>query len=157
MPRIQTKFFDELECSPDAVFKFPHGIPGFEAEHVFVFLEQPATHPLMFMQSLSRPDVCFILLPVLAANRHYELCLSEEDLSALSLPTGCQPRVGKDVLCAVMACAADTQRPHPTVNLFAPIVVNLKENIGIQAIQAQYSPRHPLISQDRQEELVTCS
>jgi flagellar assembly factor FliW len=157
MPRIQTKCFDELEYSPDAVFEFPYGIPGFEAEHAFVFLEQPATHPLMFMQSLSRPDVCFILIPVRAADRHYKLCLSEENLFALRLPADSQPRMGKDILCSVMVCAADDQRPHPTVNLFAPIVINLRRKIGIQAIQTEYSPRHPLISQVPQEELVACS
>jgi flagellar assembly factor FliW len=156
MPRIQTKCFDELEYSPDAVFEFPAGIPGFENEHSFVFLEQPATHPLMFMQSLSRPDVCFILLPVLAADRHYELRLSEEDVAALRLPAGSQPQIGKDILCAVTVCAADGQRPSPTVNLFAPILVNLKLKIGIQATQTQYSLQHPLIPRDSPEELVAC-
>ncbi len=156
MPRIQTKCFDELEYSPDAVFEFPAGIPGFEAEHSFVFLEQPGTHPLMFMQSLSRQDVCFMLLPVLAADQHYELRLSEEDLAALRLPAGGQPQIGKDILCAVMVCAADGQRPYPTVNLFAPILVNLRQKIGIQAIQTQYSLQHPLVPQGRPEEMVAC-
>jgi flagellar assembly factor FliW len=156
MPHIQTKCFGELDYSPDAVFEFPHGLPGFEAEHAFVFLEQPATHPLMFMQSLSRQDVCFILLPVLAAERHYKLCLSEEDLYALRLPAGSQPQMGKDILCAVMVCGADDRRPHPTANLFAPIVANLQQKTGIQAIQTEYSPRHPLLSRDCQEELVAC-
>jgi flagellar assembly factor FliW len=157
MPRIQTKCFDELEYSPDAVFEFPSGIPGFETEHAFVFLEQPAAHPLMFLQSLSRRDVCLILLPVLAADRYYELRLSDEDLMALRFPAGSQPQIGEDVLCAVTVRAADDQRPHPTVNLFAPILVNLKQKIGIQAIQTQYSPQHPLRSQGREEELIACS
>jgi len=153
VPRVQTKCFDELEYSPDAVFEFPAGVPAFEAEHSFVFLEFPGTHPLMFMQSLSRQDVCFILLPVLAADRYYELHLSEEDLAALRFSSGSQPRIGEDILCAVTVSAADDQRPHPTVNLFAPIVVNLKQKIGIQAVQTQYSAQHPLRSE---EEAVAC-
>jgi flagellar assembly factor FliW len=159
MPRIQTKCFGEVEYSPDAVFEFPNGLPGFETEHAFVFLEQPANHPLMFMQSLSRPDVCFILLPVLAADPRYKLRVAEEDLAALHLPAGRQPRIGRDVLCAVLVCAADEERPDPTVNLLAPILVNLKRQIGIQAIQTQagYSYRHPLVSQDRGQELLACS
>jgi len=157
MPRIQTKCFDEMEYSPDAVFRFPNGIPGFETERSFVFLEQPATRPLMFMQSVSRRDVCFILLPVLAADQHFQLRLSEEDLTALCLPGGSEPEIGKEILCAVTVCAADNERPHPTANLFAPIVINLKEKIGIQAVQPQYSPQHPLRSEGREEELVTCS
>ena len=156
MPRVQTKCFDELEYSRDAVFEFPTGVPGFEAERSFVFLELPGTHPLMFMQSLSRQDVCFILLPVLAADRDYELHLSEEDLAALRFSSGSQPRIGEDILCAVTVSAADDQRPHPTVNLFAPIVVNLKQKIGVQAVQTQHSAQHPLRSEGREEEAVAC-
>ena len=159
MARIQTKCFGEVEYSPDAIFEFPNGMPGFEAERTFVFLNQPATYPLMFMQSLSRPDLCFILLPILAADPHYKLRVSEEDLTALCLPTGKQPRIGKEILCAAMVCAGNAERPDPTVNLLAPILVNLKRHIGIQAIQtpSRYSYRHPLVSQDRHEELARCS
>lgn len=159
MASMQTKCCGEVEYSSDAIFEFPNGMPGFEAEHAFVFLNQPATYPLMFMQSLSRTDLCFILLPVLAADPHYKLRVSEEDLATLRLPPGRQPRIGKDILCAVMVCAAGVERPNPTVNLLAPIVVNLKLQVGIQAIQtpSRYSYRHPLVSQDRQEELSPCS
>ena len=159
MPRIQTKCFGEVEYSPDAVFEFPAGMPGFEGEHDFVFLERPGAYPLMFMQSVSSPEVCFILLPVLAADPNYRLSLAEEDLAALRLPAGRQPRIGKDVLCAVLVCAGGEERPDPTANLLAPILVNLKRQIGIQAIQTQsaYSYRYPLISQDRHVELAACS
>jgi flagellar assembly factor FliW len=159
MARIQTKCFGEVECSPDAVFEFPNGMPGFETEHKFVFLNQPATYPLMFMQSLSRADLCFILLPVLAADPHYKLQVSEEDLAALCLPADKQPRIGEEILCAVMVCAGNAERPDPTVNLLAPIVVNLKRHIGIQAIQtpSRYSYRHPLIAQGSQGEVAQCS
>lgn len=159
MARIRTKFFGEVDYSPDAVFKFPQGMPGFETENAFLFLNQPGTYPLMFMQSISRPDLCFILLPVLAADPHYKLRVSEEDLEALGLTAGRQPRIGKDILCAAMVCAGGSARPEPTVNLLAPILVNLKRQIGIQAIQtpSRYSYRHPLVSQDRQEELAPCS
>ena len=159
MPRVQTKCFGEVDYSPDAVFEFPYGMPGFEAEHEFVFLERPATHPLMFMQSVSSPDVCFILLPALAADPRYKLRLAEEDLAALRLSAGRQPRIGKDVLCAVLVCAGGEERPDPTANLLAPIVVNLKRQIGIQAIQTQteYSYRYPLVPQGHHEELIACS
>jgi flagellar assembly factor FliW len=158
MPRIHTKCFGPVEYSPGAVFEFPDGMPGFEAEHAFVFLERPAAHPFMFMQSVSRTKVCFMLLPVLAADPKYKLRLADEDLAVLGLPPGKQPRIGKDVLCAVLVCAAGEERPDPTINLLAPIVVNLKRRIGIQAIQTQsgYSYRQPLIPLERQEELAAC-
>jgi flagellar assembly factor FliW len=168
MARIQTKCFGEVDYSPEAVFEFPQGMPGFETEHAFLFMNQPATYPLMFMQSLSRADLCFILLPVLAADPQYQLCVSDEDLATLCLPASKQPGIGQDILCAAMVCTGNAERPDPTVNLLAPIVVNLKGQIGIQAIQtpSRYSYRHPLItpelitpepiSQERQEVEAPC-
>lgn len=151
MLRIQTKCFGEMEYSPEAVFRFPNGMPGFEAEHAYVFLDQPATHPLMFMQSISSPDVCFMMLPVLAADPEYKLNLAEDEVAALGLPPGKQPQIGQDVLCAVLVCAAEEDRPVPTANLLAPVVVNIKRQVGIQAIQSGYDHRYPLIREERQE------
>jgi flagellar assembly factor FliW len=158
MPRVQTKCFGEMEYDPSAVFEFPYGVPGFECEHAFLFLQRPGTHPLMFMQSLSSREVCFILLPILAADPHYKLRLSAEERAALRLPRGRQPRLGKDILCAALVCAADERRAQPTVNLLAPILVNLKERIGIQAIltESGYSHQHPLAPTPGPSELALC-
>ena len=159
MSRIQTKCFGEMSYSQDSVFEFPNGLPGFDDERLFVFLSQPATHPLMFMQSLARSSVCFILLPILAVDPNYRLSLSPEELEVLRLSTARQPRIGTEVLCAAMVCTAGENRPGPTINLLSPIVLNLQDRIGIQAIQtlSGYSHRHPLLARDRQPELAPCS
>jgi flagellar assembly factor FliW len=159
MNRILTKCFGEMSYSEDSVFEFPNGLPGFEDERLFVFLSQPATHPLMFMQSLAKPSVCFILLPILAADPNYQLNLSSEELEVLQLSKTRQPSIGTEVLCAAMVCTAEENRPGPTVNLLSPIVLNLRDRIGIQAIQtlSGYSHRHPLVVHDRQPELASCS
>ena len=52
-----SKYFGELDYSTEAVFQFPEGIPGFEDQTAFVFLEQSQTHPLVFMQSLVHPGL----------------------------------------------------------------------------------------------------
>jgi flagellar assembly factor FliW len=158
MPRIHTKCFGQVEYSSGESFEFPNGVPGFEEERAFVLLERTAAHPFMFLQSVSNAKVCFILLPVLAADPRYKLRLADEDLAALRLPAGRQIRIGKDVICAVLVCAAGEERPEPTINLLAPIVLNLKRRIGIQAIQTQsgYSYRQPLVPPERQEELAAC-
>jgi flagellar assembly factor FliW len=124
------------------VFHFPNGLPGFEHEHAFLFLNQPHTDPLLFLQSLGDSRLCFILLPILVVDPHYEVNLDAEDLAALHFPANRQPRIGEDILCAAIVSTG----PEPTANLMAPIVVNLKEQIGLQAIQAdsRYSHRHPI-------------
>lgn len=155
MPSIRTKCFQDLEYPDSAPFHFPCGLPGFEHEREFLFLHRPESHPLIFMQSVLTPDLCFVLLPVFAADPQYQLVLDEEARTELGLPLTGEPKIGVDILCAVIVCAHGHQEP-PTANLLAPVVVNLRDRIGTQVIQTQsgYSHRHPLA---RQEELTPCS
>jgi len=155
MPSIRTKFFQEIDYRDSSLFHFPAGLPGFERERDFVFLNRPTSHPLLFMQSVLTPELCFVLLPVLVVAPQYQLVLDEEALADLQLPVAGQPKIGEDILCAVIVCAKGNQEP-PTVNLLAPVIVNLHNRLGLQVIQTQsgYSHRHPLAAQ---EELASCS
>ena len=155
MPLLQTTCFGALEYTSSAVFQFPSGLPGFENEREFVFLERPDATPLMFMHSLSNPELCFILLPILVADPHYRLSLSDEDISELRLSPGHEPQIGDDILCGGVVSVGN-DGDEATVNLLAPIVVNLKKKIGLQVIQTQsgYSHRYPLFAR---EESLQCS
>ncbi|HXE64369.1 MAG TPA: flagellar assembly protein FliW [Bryobacteraceae bacterium] len=153
MPRIPTKFFGDRECDADSIYTFPAGLPGFEDQHSFCFLTTPASEPLLFMQSIATPNLCFVMLPILVVDPDYRVALSEEELATLELPSGGTPAIGRDILCAALVCSEAGTRP--TVNLMAPIVVNLKTKAGIQVIHGEsgYSHRHPL---RLEEELVAC-
>jgi flagellar assembly factor FliW len=144
MPRLLSKYFGELEYSPEAAFQFAAGIPGFEDQTAFVFLDQPHNHPLVFMQSLSQPDLCFIAVPVFVADPRYKVNLSPEDRESLKLSSPLDPRIGVDVLC--LALVTVREDADPTVNMASPIVLNLKNRIGVQSIQerSHYSMQHPL-------------
>lgn len=148
MPSIRTKCFHEVDYTDSSVFHFPSGLPGFEHEHNFVFLNRLDSHPILFMQSVLTPELCFVLLPVLTVAPNYQLTLDEEARADLKLPLEGQPKIGKDILCAVIACARGNHEP-PTINLLAPVIVNLRDRIGLQVIQTQsgYSHRHPLVPQ----------
>ncbi len=144
MPSIETRNFGRLEYEQNAVLEFPAGLPGFEQERVFVAIEQPDTKPLVFLQSLTQPDLCFLALPVLAVDAQYRLSIAAEDLRLLELPEESQPVIGSEVICLAILSLAEG-RP-PTVNLLAPLVVNLKTRRAVQAIQVdtEYSHQHPL-------------
>ena len=154
MPQIRTTYFGELDYTDGTVFHFPCGLPGFEPEHAFLFLKQPHTDPLLFLQSLGDPKLCFILLPILVVDENYKVNLDAEDLAALHLPADRQPRIGEEILCAAIVTTGEGG--EPTANMMAPVVVNLKEQIGLQAIQADspYSHRHPVIPR---REVAPCS
>ena len=140
MRRVQTKFFGELDYSDDSLFHFPAGLPGFENQRLFVFLQLPGSAPLLFLQSLSSQNLCFALLPILVVDPQYKIHLAPEDLDELGLPTDRQPVIAKDILCAAVVCAAEAHLP--TVNLMAPVIVNLKTNAGMQIINNEYGYSH---------------
>ena len=146
MPQIRTAYFGELDYADGTVFHFPHGLPGFEHEHAFLFLKQPHTEPLMFLQSFGNSRLCFILLPILVVDPNYAVKLDAEDLAALHLEPSRQPVIGKDILCAAVVTTGSVEQGEPTANLMSPVVVNLKEQIGMQVIQAdsRYSHRHAI-------------
>lgn len=113
----------------------------------------------MFMQSTANAGLCFILLPMLTAAPTYRLQLTAEDRSSLELPRHGHLEIGEDILCGALVCSGDNPSGEATVNLLAPIVLNLKRQMGLQVIQTNsgYSHRHPLLSaRDSEEALVTC-
>jgi len=62
MPEFNSKAFGKLTYSDDGRMHFPVGLFGFEKEQWFLLIEQPGTRPLLFLQSLSTPELCFVTL-----------------------------------------------------------------------------------------------
>lgn len=145
MPLIDTKYFGRVDYPEESIIEFPAGLPGFENERRFVILEQPENKPLVFLQSLTQPDLCFLALPVLTVDPCYQPVISAEDLAALELPEDRQPGIGRDVLC--LAILSLSEGHVPTANLLAPLVIHLGTRRGLQAIQSEvgYSHQHPLL------------
>jgi flagellar assembly factor FliW len=154
MPNLVSKYFGELKYSDQEVFEFPWGIPAFENRTLFVCVEQPQNKPLVFMQSLDDPNLCFITIPVCVTEPAYQLRLSPEDTTSLDLQPDRPPVIGEEVLC--LALVTVTEAADPTANLASPIVLNLRTRRGIQAIQPEsdYSYRHSLLPS---EDVAQCS
>ena len=146
MLSVDTKYFGILSCREEEVFEFPHGLPGFEEETRFVLIQLPENAPLVFLQSLRQPALCFLAFPILVADRVYRLAISAEDLAQLELDCCRQPELGRDVL--VLALVSLHAGFSATANLMAPIVLNLKTRRGLQAIRQDnlYSHQYPLES-----------
>lgn len=157
MPQIATKYFGLIDYSDDTVLQLPNGVPAFEDQKRFVAIEQPATSPLVFFQSLDRQDVCFVTLPVLTIDRDYQLGICAEDLITLGLSPGRQPEIGTEAGC--FAIVSVTENRPPTANLLAPIVVNLTTRTTVQAIRLddRYSHQHPIAAPVGEAEEATCS
>ena len=154
MHHIDSKYFGVMPYEETSVLVFPEGLPGFELERDFVPIRQPNSEPMVFLQSLSNQDLCFIALPAQAACPDYSLQLSREDRVALGFPPIARPRIGPDLLC--LTIVSIEEGGEVTANLLGPIVVNLRNRQARQCIQteSEYSHRFPLRAE---EEVAVCS
>lgn len=139
-----SEHFGLLCYEPEQVILFPEGLPAFEDEREVLLVEPPATTPVIFLQSLQRRELAFITLPVGRVEPGYRLTMEPEDLAVLGLPEEGTPDAWSDLLCLAIVTLAEG-RP-PTVNLAAPVVINMKSRRGRQVIQcgSSYSHQHPL-------------
>jgi flagellar assembly factor FliW len=131
MPVLETKHFGKLSYEADSQLNFPVGLPGFDDRKQFVAIYFVENDPLIYLQSLEDPALCFITMPILAVDPRYRLKVSPEDLAQLGLDSDHQPRIGDDVLCLSVLSLRET---GPTANLLAPIVVNLRNRTAVQAV-----------------------
>lgn len=151
MPVVQTKHFGAVEYEEKSALEFPRGLPGFVERRRFLPLHQPENDPLVFLQSLEEPDLCFVTVPVLVVDPNYRLEIAAEDRAAIGLPPG-PLRIGEHVLCLAVL---SLREEGPTANLLAPVVGNLATGKCVQAVAAgsEYALRHPLCA----AEAVACS
>jgi flagellar assembly factor FliW len=144
MATIETQQFGTVEYTEDAIFEFPTGLPGFESQRRFLCMERPALRPLVFLQSLENPALCFITLPARSVDPDYELSVSLEDLQVLG-PTE-SPTIGDSLACLAIVCLGQDQ--PATANLLGPVVLNKETRRGVQSIRddTRYSAHHSIPS-----------
>lgn len=141
MPSCNTTHFGSLEYDFSATIDFAEGLPGFEYERRFVIVQQPGHHPLVFLQSLQSPELCFPALPVRVVEPGYSPQVSTADLEMLGFVS--QPALGED---SVVLALIALHEEDPTANLLAPVVINLNTRAAAQCVdrEMRYSHRHPL-------------
>ena len=144
MAQVETEYFGTMSYRDDSVFEFPAGLPAFLNEKRVVPIESPQHSPLLFLQSVARPGLCFLALPIQVVDPEYRLAVAREDLVLLELVPDRQPQLATEVAVLVLLSLHDGV--PPTANLMAPIVVNLKTRRALQAIRqdAVYSHQHPV-------------
>jgi len=137
MVRIVSKRLGAVDLDDSALLHFPGGLPGFEECRRFALLEHGPVAPIVFLQSLDQPDICFLAAPIAAIDPAYELAMTADDLRSLGRENT------NDVIClAILARAEDGQF---TANLLAPVVIDRLTRRAVQAVRvdSRYSHQHP--------------
>ena len=124
---IQSQRFGALEVSDEQVLTFAEGIIGFPNEREFVLLPHNSSGFLAWLQSTSTPNLALPVVSAHAFGERYPDVALEPVAAALGMG-----EVNDDM--ALMVVLSAPQGQPATVNLLAPILVNVATRKGAQLI-----------------------
>lgn len=123
---IDTKFWGTMEIE-EGIIEFHEGLPGFEGERHFVILDVPDNAFFKVMQDVDERRLAFVLANPWEFDPEYEMDIPDDELEligisdAQSLQVYCIVTLKEEVL-------------DSTMNMLAPILINLKDGIGRQCV-----------------------
>lgn len=141
--KLHTSRFGDLEVQQSSQIEIVGGLIGFPQFPLFVMLDY--TEPFSWLQSTTNPDLAFVIVNAAEFGDSYVFDIPNND-------TDLDIKENDDV--AVFNVVSI--RPNPrdsTVNLKAPVVVNLRNRRGRQIIldDQRYPTRMPLWSEETTE------
>lgn len=136
--RMETTVFGELDISDDKIITFSEGIPGFENLRRFVIIILDQTKPFLWLQSIDE-DVSIPVISPFEIDKDYSPTVDDELYGELLLERE------QDLLVLVVAVIPPVVT-RMTANLAAPILINIAQNIGRQALLefGEYPVRYPI-------------
>lgn len=124
---IQTKYLDSVEIENSRTIQFPAGIPGFIDETDFVLLDLPGNPTFQILQSITSEHTAFVVTNPYHFYEKYAFDLDDNLLASLLIESE------EDV---VVLTIVTLKSPFhmSTINLKAPIIINLVKKLGKQYI-----------------------
>ena len=138
---IQTKALGVVPIVEKQIIKLDQGFYGFDAYHSFALLDAPQK-PFIWVQSLDKPDLAFLAIDPFLFKPDYEIDIDDTLLSPLEIESP------SDVLVFALITIPADGSPI-TANLQGPLIINRKNNRGLQAILAdvRWQTKHDLVAE----------
>jgi len=126
--QLNTKHFGVIEVDEKEILYFPSGIPGFENVRKFVLLgRQEADSPFFWLQCVDKPDLAFVVTDPFYIKEDYYVDVDDEEIAEIEINDP------ENVLTLAIVTIPEDIR-FMTVNLKAPVLINMKNNMGKQII-----------------------
>lgn len=122
---IASTRFGRIEVGHAEVVQFPEGLPGLENCREWVFLADVENAALAWMQSLDRPEIALAVVSPRRFVPGFQLRVARRELEPLRLDGLAEAEV--------LAILGKTSSAV-TLNLKAPLVLNLQRRLGRQVI-----------------------
>jgi flagellar assembly factor FliW len=149
MRKVSTARFGEIEIDESKVVQFPHGIPAFDDEKEFAILPmtQDEESPYVFMQSLSSPELAFLMTNPFSFFSDYEFEIDDDSLENLDI------KEQEDLVIYVILTLPKGKVRDMTANLMAPVVINTANMKAKQIVldKSRYTTKHRLFPEAKED------
>ena len=141
MKHINTTRFGEIEIDESQTIHFPEGLLGFPENKDFIIMEHRPGSPFLWLQSLTSPELAFVMTNPFLIKKDYLKNIPEEEILMKS-------EEGTNTIIFSLVTIPQGKVEKTTVNLLGPIVIDTKSRKARQVILANsgYSHCHPMIS-----------
>ncbi|SFH75517.1 flagellar assembly protein FliW [Selenomonas caprae] len=147
MKKVNTLRFGEIEVEEEKVVHFEDGIPAFEDEHEFLIIPYDDESPYVFLQSITTPDLAFLMTMPFVFFPEYEFELDDDSQNKLGIKTQ------EDMLIYTLLTIPGGKVADMTANLMAPVVLNQNTMQARQIVldKSRYTTKHRLFPEHKEE------
>lgn len=140
---IETMRFGQVDVAEGEILHFPDGLPGFVDKKTFALLPYQPGAPVSFLQSLTAPELTFLVIDPFDFFADYRLELSDDMVEKMQISDENPP-----LILTIVTVQPDQE--SMTANLLAPLVINQRDRIGRQFVleNTAYAVRHSIIFPD---------
>jgi len=141
---VKTGRFGQITVGDGERVRLPQGLLGFPELKEYCLVDPGDDTLILWLQSIENPDIAFPVLEPKVFRPEYSARLSAAELRELKLDN-----VNHSAVFSILTIPEDVTQM--TVNLKAPIVVNLKEQLAKQVVlqENEYSIKHLMFKELR--------
>lgn len=146
--QINSSRFGEIEVTRDVVFDFVSPIIGFNDLKEYALIDYKPDSPFKWLQSVEEGDLAFPVTLCSFFNIDYQFDIPDEEAEKLEIENT------DDVFVFNIANIPSSNPQGATINMLAPVVVNLKNKKAMQIIlkNTNFEVRHKLFSEQDVEQ-----
>jgi flagellar assembly factor FliW len=140
--KIKTKFHGIKDYKEEDIIRFEKGVPGFESLKQFILFPIEENNIFSVLHSIEDENVGLVVVSPFEVKKDYEINLNDSVIERLSIKEATEV-----ILFNVITVNSSVE--DITVNLKAPIVINIKAGLGEQIIldREEYKIKNPLIQE----------
>ncbi len=142
--KLNTKYHGICQYEEKDIIDFNKGLPGFEDLKKFILFPVEDNEMFSVLHSVENVEVGFVVVSPFNVLKDYEIKLDDETIKKMKI------KKPEDVL-VVNTLTLSSKIEDITVNLRAPIIINIKDKTGAQLILSNesYLVKYPLFKGDR--------